>query len=248
MYGNIRNIGKHMDIYNPVGNIEIYRYVMPAIESNMYVIFDGDKALIVDPNMSEELFEELDRRNISDVTAILTHEHIDHICGLNELRDRINKVKVICSEKCAERIKSPKDNLAKFWDVIIMDRNEADRNLADEMIDRNYTCTANETYEDNKEYEFVSHRIRLISAPGHSPGGSIIFLDDTVVFTGDNLVEGNGVITRFPGGNKKDFWNNTAQVIDGLEDCCYIFPGHGKPGRMLEMRKFLVDYKRPIYI
>ena len=115
---------------------------------------------------------------------------------------------------------------------------------AEELVDRSYICTADETWRQGFEFEFQGHIIKMIKAPGHSLGGSLIFVGDEIVFTGDNLVNGNGVITRFPGGNKKVFWDMTAPVIEKICDDCFIFPGHGDPGKMKYMRRFLVDYKR----
>ncbi len=224
--------------------LSIYRYIMPTIESNMYMVYGKGSALAIDPNENEEAIATLMDREITKVIILLTHEHIDHISGVNRFRRQFGEVEVICSKLCAGRIGNPSKNLAKFWDVIIMEKDEFAQKQADELIDRSYTCFADETFHDTMEFDFDGHRIRLTAAPGHSPGGSLIFLDETVAFTGDNLVEGNGVITRFPGGKKKDFWNVTAPMLEELKDDCFIFPGHGMPGRMMEMRQYLTDFKR----
>lgn len=45
---------------------------------------------------------------------MLTHEHFDHITGIERLRSRTNS-KIICSKVCAERICDSKKNLSFYY-------------------------------------------------------------------------------------------------------------------------------------
>lgn len=230
--------------YTIDSGLSVLRFVMPVIESNMYVACEGNSALVVDPNENEEAIIYLHGEGVKEVTILLTHEHIDHISGVNRFRREFDKVNVICSKQCAERIGDPSKNMAKFWDVVIMDKPEKVIEIGNELIDRNYFCDANITYEEEYGFFFDRHRIRMVVAPGHSPGGSLIFVDEEVVFTGDNLVEGNGVITRFPGGRKKEYLEITKPILEGLKEDIIVLPGHGKPDNMGNMRSYLVEFRR----
>ena len=70
-----------------IDKYELYRYILPLIKSNMYVIVSDSDALIIDPIENTEAFERIKNTGIKAVTAVLTHEHFDHISGVNMLRD-----------------------------------------------------------------------------------------------------------------------------------------------------------------
>ena len=215
------------------------RYVMPFIESNMYVIRGKKELMIIDPSVDEDLFKSIPNEPLERITVLLTHEHIDHISGVNRLRNLFTQTIVVCSSCCAEGIQDPAKNLAKYWDILFGDRNKQTKNEVREILEKDYICWSDKIFEDELEISFESHSLKLIWAPGHSQGGMLIFVDDAAVFTGDNLVEGNGVICRFPGGNKKAYMEKTYPKISELSDNILILPGHGKPGKLKDMRQFL---------
>ena len=70
-------------------------------------------------------------------------------------------------------------------------------------------------------------------------GRSLVWLEGNVLFSGDNLVNGTGVICRFPGGSKKEYAALTRPILEGLPDETLVLPGHGEPGRLGEMRKYM---------
>ncbi len=83
-------------------------------------------------------------------------------------------------------------------------------------------------------------KVEGIAAPGHSIGGAIYILNGKYVFTGDNLVNGNKVITRFPGGNRKDYIRITKPVIKNLRKDSIIFPGHGEMAELEELLQYIM--------
>ena len=66
-------------------NINTYSFY--PIDSNMYVILENKKALIIDPCVSEEAKEYLKSEQVKEILVLLTHEHYDHISGVNWLRE-----------------------------------------------------------------------------------------------------------------------------------------------------------------
>ena len=69
-----------------------------------------------------------------------------------------------------------------------------------------------------------------METPGHSPGSICILINDKYIFSGDSLVDGNKVITRLPGGSRKDYNQITKPFLEGLSEDSIIFPGHGQEG------------------
>ena len=80
---------------------------------------------------------------------------------------------------------------------------------------------------DGDTIDFGTASVRLIHAPGHTPGSISVLLGDTHLFTGDTL---------FPGGPGNTFGNARAfaQIMDSLRerlfvlpDDTWVYPGHG---------------------
>lgn len=225
------------DIFTAQG-ITIYRYVMPAILSNMYIILEGGQALVVDPNTDADALKRLKDAQPEKVTVLLTHEHFDHISGVNLLRKNFD-VEVVCLKACAELLGDPGRNFAKFWRTMIMDKPPEVQEEGWKVEDLNYSCAADTTYDAETVLHWAGHEIKMTPAPGHSKGGSLFLLDGKILFSGDNLVEGAGVICRFPGGSKKNYAAITRPMLEVLPDDTFVCPGHGEPGYLGELRQYM---------
>ena len=77
----------------------------------MYVITQNDHALVIDPSL-----DTLPGVNLSIDLMIVTHEHYDHISGVNAWKKKYN-VSLLCSEACAARITDAKMNQARHFDT-----------------------------------------------------------------------------------------------------------------------------------
>ena len=96
--------------------IEVRRFTWDYLDSNMYVLIAEGQALVIDPIDSDEASEYV--RPFHEITVLLTHEHFDHICGLNKLRAE-HKCTVIAHEKCSERIQSSKANFSAMAETMM---------------------------------------------------------------------------------------------------------------------------------
>lgn len=238
-----------------IDGVMIYRYVMPGIESNMYLITQNGRALIVDPHICEEALRQMREQKIRNIVILLTHEHFDHISGVNWLReefrdgadrsdtayDGTSAVCVIASEAAAQYLPDPNKNLAKFWEFMLMDLPEEKIKAGMALEDKEYSCNADQTFPGHLDFEWNGHMIHMQPAPGHSPGGMLIFFDQ-FLFSGDNLVNGSGVICRIPGGNWKTYCEATRPMLERLADNTWILPGHGGPGQMKQLKKYMQKF------
>ncbi|WP_322174210.1 MBL fold metallo-hydrolase [Acutalibacter caecimuris] len=202
---------------------------MPVIDSNMYFLPTGESALVVDPCISRELEQRMKECRITDCLILLTHEHYDHISGVNWLRG-LAKCKVMCSETCGERIQDPKKNSAAYFEALFFNRDAQTQKRAREITDPNYTCQADVSYAGKQVFVWKGLEIELTEAPGHSPGSQIIRVGGKYYFTGDYLIPGGQVITRLPGGNRRQYETATRPYLQRIGPDSFIFPGHGEPG------------------
>lgn len=205
---------------------EVYRFPMPVIDSNMYLIPENDNRLIIDPNISAEAERILAKLQIRECTVLLTHEHYDHISGVNRLRERY-PCQVICSETCANGIRDPKKNAARYFEAMFLNRDNTVRAFVKTLIDTTYTCCADETYKGQLKLRWNGLILQLTETQGHSPGSQCIRIENCY-FTGDTLIQGQSVITRFPGGSKKSYEEMARPYVKRILPGSMIFPGHGQ--------------------
>lgn len=197
------------------------RYESPLLSSNMYVIIEGKHAIVIDPFQNLEPAEDFVIDKI-----ILTHEHYDHISGVNVWKEK-TKAPVLCSKTCAENIKSPRKNMARLFEVFC----ELQTWMTLDTIpkaDEEYTCFADEIFEDEMIMEWLGHSFHLFELPGHSTGSIGILLDNHHFFSGDSLIEGREIELRFPGGNKAKWEHIGAPRLALLPNGVLVHPGHFK--------------------
>jgi len=206
---------------------------------------DLHTAIIIDPCCSMEAIELLTERRIERIIILLTHEHFDHISGVNQLRDTFGaNCRVICSKVCGEKIQTPEGNLARFWEIMIASLPEDKKEQCRQVADLEYRCQADEMFDEGYKINWNGRYIHLEVAPGHAKGGCHIQIDAEIVFTGDNLVNGNGVICRWPGGSKKEYLEITRPKLEALGEELLICPGHGEMARLPELRQYMEMFKR----
>lgn len=211
-------------------NISIYKSVFEYIDSNMFIIIENNKALIIDPHKNSEVYNLLQKNNINEVTIILTHEHSDHVSGIMWLKDNFNTI--LISTKETSNYLSDVKNTRPILITFVLE--EQDKKNGTNILDKfkqNYKpfiIKSDITFENNFEYKWNSHNLRFKKVLGHSKGSCFIFFDNNIIFTGDSLLKDYPIITRFPGGNVKKFKNETIPYLESLDRNLNVFPGHGK--------------------
>lgn len=199
--------------------MEIRRYVSGLLQSNMYLLREGDHAIVIDP------FEDTSPADGLQVDYILlTHEHYDHISGVNAWKAATG-APVLCSAACAENIRSPRKNLAGLFPVFC----ELQTWIALTELpatDPTYACAADETFDDERTLSWRGHEIRLFALPGHSMGSIGILFDNEHFFSGDSLMERDEIELRLPGGSRKKWLEIGAPRLARLPDGVKVWPGH----------------------
>ena len=202
--------------------MEIERVVSDLIFSNMYVIREGGRAIVIDPcrNTAPAPGDNVDR-------ILLTHEHYDHISGVNAWKTATG-APVLCTAACAKGLGSARRNLARIFPEFCQLQTWVRLDEIPET-DRRYTCAADETFEDETSFCWQGHAFRLFALPGHSPGGCGILLDETVFFSGDSLLENSETELRLPGGSKEDWIRISMPFLRSLSAGITVYPGHFDP-------------------
>ena len=98
--------------------LDIYRFPVELVDSNMYFIPSEDPGIVMDPNENEELLSVFERFGTNRVVIVLTHEHYDHTTVVIWLQSKIES-KLFCHNACAESIATEKGNDPKTLGYIL---------------------------------------------------------------------------------------------------------------------------------
>jgi hydroxyacylglutathione hydrolase len=197
------------------------------IDSNCFILYNTSNSdcIIVDPGTEDcsDLLVFLNQNKLVPEYIVLTHEHFDHILGVNKLLELFN-CEIICSEKCLECIGDKKKNLSVFQDQIGF-----------EISTKNMRLVSNEVLK------LGNYSIQFKETLGHSLG-SVCFWVNEILFVGDVLIKDTKTVTKLPGGCKKQL-KVTINELNELfsQRNMVVYPGHGEPFRFNE-----IDYSKII--
>lgn len=199
--------------------MKIERYESPLLSSNMYLITESGHAVVIDPSRDLKT-----AKNLIVDKIILTHEHYDHISGVNDWK-RLTRAPVLCSKTCGDNIQNPRKNMARLFEVFCELQTWM---VVDKIpeVDENYTCRADETFEDKFDFVWQGHKFSLFELPGHSLGSIGILLDGEYFFSGDSLMEGKEIELRLPGGSREKWEKMGVPRLALLPDRVKVYPGH----------------------
>lgn len=215
-----------------MNKLKIRSYTSKLISSNMYIMEKDKKAIIIDPCIDKEALLYIQEKSITIDYIILTHEHYDHISGVNCFKELFG-CKVICNKECANAIEHPKLNFSKYFDVLIeVLPKDKDMTIPPEI--EPYSCMADMVFEKEKTIDWKGHKIELVSTPGHSKGSICIIVDNKYLFSGDSLLRDYPTITRLKGGSYKIYKENTLEFFKFLLPETIVYPGHYESFKLIE--------------
>lgn len=212
-------------------------YDFDVIDSRMYMLRQEDQALFVDPCVREELLPAL--AGVKHGVVYLTHEHYDHIRGVNWLKEQLD-CEVVCTACCAERLLQPRLNLSRTFPLLFLQDKEKYQAVREHQ-DKSYTCAADSTYRGEEERQWMGHTLYMRETPGHSPGSSMLLLDAGLLFSGDSLL-GNGMEIKSLGSDAESFKTRVLPYAKSLDPRILVCPGHGEPQELGEMLQKIVEY------
>jgi hydroxyacylglutathione hydrolase len=211
--------------------LSIYRSIYAPVQSNMYVIIQDDKAVVIDPNISEKVEALLKENSVSKVYILLTHEHYDHTSGLLWFTEHFN-CEIILTEVCANIVKDVKNNNPMLIAFVLAEQDRLDKGSRYKDFRKKfvpYQIIADKTVQNNEVLELLERSFTFRFTPGHSPSSCCIELDNIVVFTGDTLIKDTQTITRFKESNKNEYLNIAIPYLKQLNQEIYVLPGHFEP-------------------
>ena len=206
--------------------MEISTHSYDLVDSKGYVISENKSLLIIDPCISPKSVDEIYSCGYDKVIVLLTHEHYDHIFGIESIRRNWDNCMVICSSACAENIESPLKNGSSHFSALLLNKEEELYKRARQIEPVSFK--ADMFFSDTLAFKWENHKVKMVLTPGHSKGSCCIIIDDKYIFTGDSLLRDVPVITRLPGGSKTMYSSETIPFFLSLDPDMVVYPGHGE--------------------
>lgn len=195
--------------------MELVRVVVGQFETNAYIIYANNSAVVVDPGGDAERISDIIKgKKLNVELYILTHAHYDHFAGLEALR-ALYMAPVAIHLFDAPNLLNPSANLSLLLGNPVSVK--GDIILHNEQI-----------------LEIIGHKFLILHTPGHTPG-SISILYGKNILTGDTIFKGGIGRTDLPGGNYDDLIRSIKRILE-LPPDIIIYPGHGEPTTIAKER------------
>ncbi len=174
-----------------------------------YMISGDDYAIVIDPPKFTSTISEFAKENTDKKIKLilLTHCHYDHMGGAQELKE--------------------------FWNAPILIGEDDAAGLQDKMVNLsgryNYepiVFSADRLLSDGEVIELGSESIRVLKTPGHTKG-SVCYIADKVMFSGDTLFKLTAGRCDFPTGDSQRLMESLA-MLKAMKSDYRVLPGHGQ--------------------
>lgn len=188
--------------------MEIKVLPLGLIAANCYMVSSDNTAIVIDPGKYSPIVSEFFKQSKFKHRAILlTHSHFDHICGAARLREETN----------TDIIVGKKDEEGLFNTYL---------SLSDQFHAKQEPFYADQTVNNGDILNIGDFEIKCIETPGHTQGSMCYLLEDNL-FSGDTLFCGSIGRTDFPSSDYCDMCNSLKKLIK-LPAQTKVFSGHGE--------------------
>lgn len=195
--------------------LQIAAFTFNPFQENTYILINENKECwIVDPGMmgadeDKVMFTFIDENGLKPQQIINTHAHIDHVLGIDALKQ---KYKITFGMHSLEQpvLANAKGSAMLFG------------------IPLGATPVADFFIEENKSLQLGTDTVEVRLAPGHSPGSIVFYYEPGQwVIGGDVLFNGSVGRTDLPGGSHETLMQSITQQMYTLPDATKVYSGHG---------------------
>ena len=176
----------------------------PLNVNSYFLVNDKNQAVVIDSGENYKKIKQVSEQYDFEIKAVLlTHAHFDHAGNAKKLQDDGAKIYI-------SKIDAPK----------LLN----DDNLSLDFGRKFDYLTADYTFSDGDVLSVCDIEIKVIATPGHTDG-SVCFMVDSALFTGDTLFLGSVGRTDFKSGDREQMVSSIKKLFN-LNGNYTVYPGH----------------------
>ena len=206
--------------------LNVVYFTFNAFEENTYLIVNEKKQCwIVDPGMYhpeevKQLTDYISEKQLTPVAIINTHAHLDHIFGVQAMKDKYN-IPFGVHERETDVLKMGAASAAMFG------------------FDFKHIPVPDFFISEKEPYKTGDELLDVRFTPGHSPGSiSFYYAPGNWVISGDVLFSGSVGRTDLPGGSFDILANSIRTQLFTLPGATQVLSGHGPATHIDEEKKY----------
>ncbi len=177
-----------------------------SMDNNCSLIIDEktNQSALVDCNeFSQKMIDMIGDTDLKYI--LLTHGHFDHIIGVKSVKEKYG-AQVVISKEDEPMLNSAKLSLAVFC-------NAPQNNVDADII-----------VKDGDEITLGKTKIKAMATPGHT-SGSVCYIAENCIFSGDTLFYCSCGRTDFPSGSPEQMMSSL-QKLKALDGDYKVYTGH----------------------
>ena len=194
----------------------------PLRVNTYFIVNDLDEAVVIDCGENYKLIKQTEEKYGFKIEAVLlTHAHFDHSGIAKKLQD--DGAKIYISVKDAPKLLN-------------------EDNLSSDFGRKFDYLTADFTFSDGQTINVLGFDFEVIATPGHTDG-SVCFVLNNMIFTGDTLFLESVGRTDFRTGNRGELVQSVKRLF-ALNGDYAVYPGHEQFTTLDHERKYnrFIDY------
>lgn len=189
--------------------MKVSYFSVGALGTNCYIVSDNGRAAIIDPGGDAgRLLNDVKCNDLTVDYILLTHAHFDHIMAVDELCEATG-APVYVGAGDAPMLYDANFNLSAMV-------------YPEQTVER----TPDRLLFEGDVVRIGDATLTVMETPGHTRG-SICFVGENVLFTGDTLFDGSIGRTDLPGGDMSVL-RRSLERLASLEGDYTVYAGHGE--------------------
>lgn len=190
--------------------MDIITLCLGELGTNCYIVATNQKnAILIDPACNaDEIIEALNSKGLKLEKILITHGHFDHIMAGADIAEKF-QAPVYVHTNDRLKLTNTAENLHAHFSI-----SEPFKQISNAIA-----------VNENDEIIQDELTFKVLHTPGHTMG-SVCYICEDVIFSGDTLFEGSIGRTDMPNGSYPTMVESL-QKLSGLEGDYRIYPGHG---------------------
>ena len=192
---------------------------------------NGSAALIDAPGNNDEIIAALSSNNLKLEKILLTHGHVDHIEGLADIAEKTGAA-VYIHPADNPKLCDSVTNLSEYFGLLPV------KKYSGETVD----------VREGDIIDLNGLDIKVMETPGHT-SGSVMYIAEDAIFSGDTLFKGSIGRTDMPDGNNALMMKSLDKIASAkweLDDYT-VYSGHTAPTKLSEEINHTIPYLKGLY-